>query len=183
MNPFYQVFIILFPFASSDTTVETKGLNINILLLLNIEDCELAEIETDTVETYIQLLQLSDYDRTKVRQCKVEIDRTIFYCTRIPRSCKMAEKYLQTFPNDACQKIHKTGTLSLGGNAIISRATWNSTIISSVNLAGSTSVDGHCSGTQYSDSYVKHGITWSYRSPLKSPSKSMKFQSNAQCSS
>jgi len=82
MNPLYQVFVILFPFASDLIGYDCGGygLNITTLSLLDIGDCELAEIETDTMEIYVQLLQLFDYDKTKVRQCKVEIDRTIFYC-------------------------------------------------------------------------------------------------------
>jgi len=41
---------------------------------LDIKDCKLAEVENNTVETYISLLQLSNYDKIKVRQCKMEID-------------------------------------------------------------------------------------------------------------
>jgi len=57
------------------------GLNITILSLLDIYDCELAEIEeeTSTEETYVQHLQLSDYDKTRVQQHK-EVDDIIFYC-------------------------------------------------------------------------------------------------------
>jgi len=36
------------------------------LLLLNISDCELTEIETNTEETYVQLLQLLDYGKIRI---------------------------------------------------------------------------------------------------------------------
>jgi len=67
MNP-YPVFVILLPFASGLIGYDCGGLNLITLSLLDIGDCELAEIKTDTMETYVQLLQLSDYDKTKVRQ-------------------------------------------------------------------------------------------------------------------
>jgi len=93
---------------------------------------------------------------TRIQQCKVEIDRTIFYCgmhSHISAGCRVygyiydCRVYLQILSNPACQRLHETGTLSLGGSAIISGAAPNSTITSSINLTGSTTVDGRCSGT------------------------------------
>jgi len=46
--------------------------------------------------------------------------------------------------------VNETGTLFLRGSAIIFGASPNSTVI---NLARSTTMDGRCSGTQYSDPY------------------------------
>lgn len=57
-----------------------KGLNITILSLLDISTCDMKDLEPNKEETYIQLMQLSDYDKTMVTQCKVEVDRTIYYC-------------------------------------------------------------------------------------------------------
>jgi len=61
--------------------------------------------------------------------------------------------YLHTLSNTICQRLHEIDTLSLGGSAIISGTSSNSTTTSSINLAGSTTMDGRCSGTQYSDPY------------------------------
>jgi len=86
----------------------------------------------------------------------VEVDRTIFYCamhSHISIVQNGRRVYLHTLSNTACQRLHETGTLSIGGSAIISRASPNSTTTSSINLAGSTTMDGRCSGTQYSDPY------------------------------
>jgi len=132
------------------------GLNITTLSILDVGDCELAEVHTITEETYVQLLQLSNYDRTKIQQCKVKIDRTIFYCgmhSHISAVQNGRRIYLHTLSNSGCQRLHETGTLSLGGSAIISGAAPNSTMTSSINLAGSTTEDGRCSDTQYSDPY------------------------------
>jgi len=59
--------------------------------------------------------------------------------------------YLQILSNTVCQRLHETGTLSLGGSAIISGASSNSTASSNINLAKSTAMDGRYSGTQYID--------------------------------
>lgn len=42
------------------------------------------DIEPNKEEAYIQLMQLSNYDKTMVIQCKVEVDRTIYYCGCTP---------------------------------------------------------------------------------------------------
>jgi len=83
------------------------GLNITILSLLDIS--ELEEIETSTEETYVQLLQLSDYDR--VQQCKMKVDRTIFCCgmhSHIFAVQNGHKVYLQILSNTACQQLHET---------------------------------------------------------------------------
>jgi len=56
-----------------------QGLNITSLSLLDIGNCELEDIEPNNQQVYVQLLQLSDFDKTQAIQYKVEIDRTI-YC-------------------------------------------------------------------------------------------------------
>jgi len=56
------------------------GLNITSLSLLDIGNCDVEDIEPVTQNVYVQLLQLSDFDKTQVIQCKVEVDRTIYYC-------------------------------------------------------------------------------------------------------
>jgi len=47
---------------------------------LALRYCNIEDIEPNQEEVYLQLLQVSDYDRLEVIQCKVEIDRTVYYC-------------------------------------------------------------------------------------------------------
>jgi hypothetical protein len=56
------------------------GLNITTLSLLNIEECKIDNIEPKKEEVYVQLLQLSEFEHTFGYQCKIEIDRNIYYC-------------------------------------------------------------------------------------------------------
>jgi len=62
-----------------------QALNITSLSLLDIGNCELEDIEPNNQQVYVQLLQLSDFDKAQAIQCKVEIDRTIYYCGMLPR--------------------------------------------------------------------------------------------------
>jgi len=101
-------------------------------------------------ETYVQLLQLSNYDRIRVQQCKVEFDRHLFleyvltYFCRTKRSQGiLADSVVETLPTNSYTKP----ALSLGDSAIIFETSSNSTDISSINLPGSTTMAGRFSGT------------------------------------
>jgi len=55
-------------------------LNITSVSLLDVGECNLDYRKPNASDTYVQLLQLSDYNHAEVIQCKVEISRTIYYC-------------------------------------------------------------------------------------------------------
>lgn len=57
-----------------------EGLNITTLSLLDVGHCDLEDIEPNKTDVYVQLIQLSDFGKTRVTQCRVEVDRTIYYC-------------------------------------------------------------------------------------------------------
>lgn len=134
-----------------------KDLNITTLSLLDIGNCEVEDIEPIATGVYVQLLQLSDFDKTRVIQCKVEVDRTIFYCgmhshVSIVHGGRRA--YLHEMTADNCKRIHETRSMDLGGKeGYIVGLKSNSTSSRSITLAGHAAADGRCSGTQYSDPY------------------------------
>ncbi|KYN15930.1 hypothetical protein ALC57_11822 [Trachymyrmex cornetzi] len=127
------------------------------ITVLDIGNCEVEDIEPITTDVYVQLLQFSDFDRTRVIQCKVEVDRTIFYCgmhshVSIVHGGRRA--YLHEMTVDKCKRVHETGSIDLGGrDGYIAGLKSNSTSSRSITLAGHASVDGRYSGTQYSDPY------------------------------
>jgi len=159
MAPLLNVCILLLPFVTGliGFDYSSHGLNIRTLSLLDIKDCELVEIQTSAEDTYVQLLQLSDYDKTRVQQCKMEVDHTIFYCSMHISIIQNGRKVYLHLSNTACQRLHETGTLSIGESAIISEVSPNSTTTSSINLTGSITMDGRCSGTQRPIRNVGHG--------------------------
>jgi len=131
--------ILLLPLAAGLVGFYCSGHGLNIATL-DIGDCELAEIES-TEEAYVQLLQLSDYDKTRVQQCNVEVDR-IFYCGMHSHIFAVQNGRVVEYIYRPCRTAcHETGTLSLEESAIISGVLPSSTISSSINIAGSTTMD------------------------------------------
>lgn len=132
------------------------AINVTTFSLLNVGDCDLPPVEPSATPTYIQLLQLSDYGRTHVVQCRVEIDRTIYYCgmhSHISVVHNGRRVYLADISENICKAAHTTGIIALTPSLQISGLKPNSTTYRSVTLAGSIAVDGRCTGTQYSDPY------------------------------
>lgn len=132
-----------------------EGLNITTLSLLDVGQCEFDEIEPEKSEVYVQLIQSSDYSRTRVTQCRVEIDRTIYYCgmhSHISLVSNSRKQYVQELGSDACRRAHETGTLALS-TVVIDRVTTNATSYRSVTLAGRAGIDGTCRGSDYTDGF------------------------------
>ncbi|KAL6419051.1 hypothetical protein ACFW04_011608 [Cataglyphis niger] len=132
------------------------GLNITTLSLTEIGECQLENIEPKTEEVYIQLLQLSEFDHTTGLQCTIEIDRTIYYCgmhSHVSIVQNGKREYIREISAETCKKLHDSGTIFLGGNALITGVKINTTSTFSLTFAGTLTVDGRCTGTQFSDPY------------------------------
>lgn len=132
-----------------------EGLNITTLSLLDIGNCDMQDIEPNKEERYIQLMQLAEYDKTTVVQCKIEVDRIIHYCgmhSHISMVQNGRKEYILEIGEQPCRRLHETGTITIG-NAILDKIMRNATNLRSAMLAGSVTMDGKCSGSQYSDSY------------------------------
>lgn len=133
-----------------------EGLNITTLSLTNIGDCKMETWDPHSEETYAQLLQLSEFDHTTGIQCRIEVDRIIYYCgmhSHISTVQYGKRAYIREISADACKKIHETGSISFGGTTLITGIRINATTSRSLTLAGSVGVDGRCMGAQYSDPY------------------------------
>lgn len=170
-----------------------EGMNITSLSLLDIGTCEMDDIEPNKEEAYIQLMQLSDFDKTTVTQCKIEVDRTIYYCgmhSHIAAVNNGRREYIQEIGEQACRRLHETRTIQIA-SATIDLVARNGTTRRGVILAGSLSVDGRCAGTQYSDGYG----TWenvvvqasvkitlrSFEAPVKRSTGYVMLPSGTQC--
>lgn len=132
------------------------ALNITSLSLVDIGDCDVANAEPDSEETDLQLLQLSDYDETRVTQCRLEIDRTIYYCgmhSHISAVHNGRRVYLQDINREVCQRLHETGNIDLGRDNFLVGLTPNATATRGITMAGKIHTDGRCVGTQFSDPY------------------------------
>ena len=147
----------------------TNHLNITTLSLLEVGECDISEPQVQVEKIYVQLLQLSDFTVTKIIQCKVEVDRKIEYCGMHP-------EYIQEVSRDRFNKMHETGVFLASINTQITGLRINKKSTHATMLAGSTQINGQCSGSQYSDLfgtwenvivYAKHRITLQeYQAPI-----------------
>jgi hypothetical protein len=132
-----------------------RGLNITTLSLIDIGDCEIDDIEPIEESVHLQLLQLAEFDKTQVKQCKVLVDRTVYYCgmhSHVSVVQGGKKIYMYELGEEACTRLHTTGTLFIGNN-MVNRLKVNETSFHSVTMAGRIQMDGKCSGVEYSDRY------------------------------
>lgn len=111
------VLILLLPAASHCLIEYCGGQRLNIILsLLDIDKCAVDNIEPRKEATHVQLLQLSTYDHTQVMQCKVEVDRTVYYCgmhSHISIVRGGRRQYTIELTDSICKKLQNTGTIDM----------------------------------------------------------------------
>lgn len=131
-------------------------LNVTTLSLLDVESCNIPLTQPQIQKTYIQLLQLSKFESIHVIQCKVSINRYIYYCgmhSHISTVTNAQAEYILEITSDQCKKMHQTGIFPIGINNYIYGLKVNQTTTRPITFAGSTGMDGQCSGAKYSDPY------------------------------
>lgn len=171
-----------------------QSLNVTTLSLLEVGRCDVPDLEPRKEEKYVQLLQLSDFDNTQAIQCRVEVDRTIYYCgmhSHISIVQNGRKQYLLDITHELCKQMQLNGMFTVGVNTQITGLKRNATDTRSVTLAGRIGVDGECAGTQYSDPYG----TWdnvvvqasikvtlqNYQTPIKISSSEIILRSGLHC--
>ncbi|XP_015596322.1 uncharacterized protein LOC107268247 [Cephus cinctus] len=150
--------IIFIPKSQSIIGYDCKvnNLNITTVSLLQVGTCDLPINKPIVENVEIQLLQLTDFMSTEVLQCKIEIDRTIYYCgmySHISVVNNGRREYIQETTKEQCQKIHNTRTIQMTLGNIIVGLPMNATSDYPIPLAGKIGNDGSCKGVQYSDPY------------------------------
>ena len=133
-----------------------RHLNITSVSLLDVGECNLPHKTSNSTDTYIQLLQLSEYNHAFIIQCKVEISRTIYYCgmhSHVSIMHNGRADYIHETGHSQCKRMFRDGTFSLGTRVLIDGIRINQTASYSITIAGSVGNDGKCKGTQYSDNY------------------------------
>lgn len=133
-----------------------QHLNITSVSLLDVGECNLDYRKPNTSNTYVQLLQLTDYNHAEVIQCKVEISRTIYYCgmhSHVSVVRNGRADYIHETGYTQCSRMFQDGTLSLGVGNLVYGLKANQTTYRSLTLGGRINNDGTCKGTQYSDPY------------------------------
>ncbi|KAL6421533.1 hypothetical protein ACFW04_014292 [Cataglyphis niger] len=118
--------------------------NLTTLSLLNIEECDIPQQNVNSSRTYIQLLQINEFESVKVIQCKVEIDRLIRKCGMFSHSMDVFNgkyAYVQEVSREACRRMHTYGSFQLA-ETFITGLKSNQSATRPVTLAGHVDTDG-----------------------------------------
>ncbi|KYN09194.1 hypothetical protein ALC57_18687 [Trachymyrmex cornetzi] len=131
-------------------------LNVTTLSLLDVESCDIPLTQPQIEKTYIQLFQLSKFESIEVIQCKVPINRFIYYCgmhSHLSTVKNAQAEYILEITAEQCKKMHLIGIFSFDTHNYIYGLKVNQTTTRPTTFAGSANSDGRCSGAQYSDLY------------------------------
>ncbi|CAD6243041.1 GSCOCG00012645001-RA-CDS [Cotesia congregata] len=133
----------------------SKILNMTTISLVDIDDCELGEEKAEMFLPEIALLQLNEYEHTKIIQCKVEVNRVIQHCGWQSYNSIVNQginEYIFPISREMCQVAHDHGTFRIG-NTVFDGLMPNVTSVRSITLAGSVNNNGDCTNAQYSDPF------------------------------
>lgn len=133
-----------------------EKMNLTTISLLDVGDCETPTIPQNFSSVKMQLLQIDDYNEVEVRQCKIEIHRTVYYCgmhSHIAAVKNGYAEYVNEVSPQACEDMIRTGSFKYSNDIMIESLKVNSTRSSPVTFAGVIRYGGKCQGTQYSDLY------------------------------
>ncbi|KAL7299003.1 hypothetical protein TKK_0008099 [Trichogramma kaykai] len=134
---------------------EARSLNVTTLSLLNVGECDIPSTEPTIQDQYIQLLQINNFERVNVVQCKVEIQRNIFYCGKLDHLFAVnhgTAEYVHEVSKQACEQVANSGVFYFGHH-MITGVKMNQTTSHSLNLAGSAANNGVCTRGNYADPY------------------------------
>ncbi|XP_023288930.1 uncharacterized protein LOC111674084 [Orussus abietinus] len=133
----------------------SRSTNITTLSLLDVGECNFPQRDVNVTRTCIQLLQINEFNSVHVRQCKIEVDRTVRKCGMFSHTMDVRNGkhvYVEDVSWDTCINMHLYGRAQLG-HTTVSGIKANQTTTRPITLAGSIDENGNCRGTSYSDPY------------------------------
>lgn len=80
--------------------------------LLDTGDCDFHEMQVNSTQGTIELLQTAEFRSTKIIQCKIEIRRTVFHCgmfSHLGPTETAIQEYIYDLSHEHCKNIHETG--------------------------------------------------------------------------
>ncbi|KAL6255503.1 hypothetical protein P5V15_013839 [Pogonomyrmex californicus] len=132
-----------------------SGLNIITLSLLDIGMCNVEDLEPKSAETYVQLMQASEYHSRAVQIG--DRSHNLLLWDALPCVYSLRRKqYVKEIGRENCQRIHDTGTLNVG-TAVVDRLKINATNHRSVTMAGAAHATAPRCSTRTA---LRLGKTW-----------------------
>lgn len=130
--------------------------NIKTFSAKKVGECNIPFIQPNETQKNIQLIQLTKHDYVEVIECSVKVDRDIKHCGMFSHVGNVRggrQIYQIDLDYRGCKNLFTSGSIRISESVTINGLKANETTIRTVQLAGSTSVDSSCKGTQYSDRF------------------------------
>ncbi|CAB0042576.1 unnamed protein product, partial [Trichogramma brassicae] len=130
--------------------------NVTTISLVDVGKCEKSRPELKNNTIRAQLVQLNDYGIATVKECRILIKRSVFYCGMHSHIAAVANgevQYYKEITRDECDQLHATGSY-VHQNLVINDIPRNGSITTPHTFAGTTAEYGRCTGeSRYVDAY------------------------------
>lgn len=126
----------------------SKEMNITSISLLDTEPCPPYRTESIVDNIEVQVLQERETYNVHIYQCLIEIDYHVTYCGMHSHSSEVKNGWgtmIQDLTEDECKQMHRSNVAYVFGKTIqgVHR---NSTLTTTINLAGTVNSEGKCTG-------------------------------------
>ncbi|CAB0029960.1 unnamed protein product [Trichogramma brassicae] len=130
--------------------------NVTTISLVDVGKCEKSRPELKNNTIRAQLVQLNDYGIATVKECRILIKRSVFYCGMHSHIAAVANgevQYYKEITRDECDQLHATGSY-VHQNLVINDILRNGSITTPHTFAGTTAEYGRGTGeSRYVDAY------------------------------
>ncbi|KAL7289959.1 hypothetical protein TKK_0015692 [Trichogramma kaykai] len=134
----------------------TKLTNITTISLVDVGDCDIDTPEVEIDKINAQLIQINDYGMVHVRECKLLMKRTIYYCgmhSHVSPAANGEVAFYKEMSRDECDLLQVTGTYN-GFDKRIVNIKRNDTTTTPMTFAGKINADKSCeAASSYEDPY------------------------------
>lgn len=129
--------------------------NITTLSLLDVDECDIPPPILNVTTERIQFLQINEYATVHVRQCKIEVRRTVLRCgmhSHVSNVDGGKASYILEISREACERAQQYSTFQVD-QVQFAGARPNQTQSFPATLIGWVGTDGSCEGVSYTDPF------------------------------
>ncbi|CAB0040700.1 unnamed protein product, partial [Trichogramma brassicae] len=134
----------------------TRLTNITTISLVDVGECDITTPEVEIDKINAQLIQINDYGMVHVRECRLLMKRTIFYCgmhSHVSPAANGEVAFYKEMSRDECDLLQVTGTYN-GFDKRIVDIKRNDTTTTPMTFAGKINPDKSCeAASSYEDPY------------------------------
>ncbi|CAB0043226.1 unnamed protein product [Trichogramma brassicae] len=133
----------------------TRLTNITTISLVDVGECDITTPEVEIDKINAQLIQINDYGMIHVRECRLLMKRTIFYCgmhSHVSPAANGEVAFYKEMSRDECDLLQVTGTYNGFDKRIVNIKRNDTT--TTMTFAGKINPDKSCeAASSYEDPY------------------------------